>query len=47
MRERNNRLRVAIMRATELIASLRQKNVRLRAKVRDLTGENAALASRV
>ena len=37
----------AVVRATELIASLREKNGRLRAEVRDLKGESAALASRV
>ena len=47
LRERNDRLRAAVVRATELIASLRKKNAELRAEVRDLTGENAALASRV
>ena len=47
LRERNDRLRAAVVRATELIASLREKNARLRAEVRDLTAENAALASRV
>ena len=47
LRERNDRLRAAVVRATELIASLREKNARLRAEVRDLKGENAALASRV
>ena len=40
-------MRAAIVRATELIASLREKNARLRAEVRDLKGENAALASQV
>ena len=47
LRERNDRLRAAVVRATELIASLREKNARLRAEVRDLKGENAALAERV
>ena len=47
LRERNGRMRAAIVRATELIASLREKNARLRAEVRDLKGENAALAERV
>ena len=47
LRERNDRLRAAVVRATGLIASLREKNGRLRAEVRDLTAENAALASRV
>ena len=47
LRERNARMRAAIVRATELIASLREKNARLRAEVRDLTDENAALASQV
>ena len=47
LRERNDRLRAAVVRATELIASLRKKNAELRAEVRDLKGENAALASRV
>ena len=47
LRERNDRLRAAVVRATELIASLRKKNSELRAEVRDLKGENAALASRV
>ena len=47
LRERNDRLRAAVVRATELIASLREKNGRLRAEVRDLTAENAALAERV
>ena len=47
LRERNDRLRAAIVRATGLIASLREKNGRLRGEVRDLTAENAALASRV
>ena len=40
-------MRAAIVRATELIAALREKNARLRAEVRDLKCENAALASRV
>ena len=47
LRERNDRLRAAVVRATGLITSLREKNGRLRAEVRDLTAENAALASRV
>ena len=47
LRERNDRLRAAIVRATALIASLREKNAGLRAEVRDLTAENAALASQV
>ena len=47
LRERNGRMRAAVVRATELIASLREKNGRLRAEVRDLTAENAALAERV
>ena len=47
LRERNDRLRAAVVRATGLIASLREKNGRLRAEVRDLTAENATLASRV
>ena len=47
LRERNGRMRAAIVRATELIASLREKNARLRAEVRDLKCENAALAERV
>ena len=47
LHERNGRLRAAIVRATELIASLREKNAGLRAEVRDLTAENAALASQV
>ncbi|MCY4501875.1 MAG: transposase, partial [Alphaproteobacteria bacterium] len=47
LRERNERLRAAVVRATTLIASLREKNGRLRAEVRDLTAENAALAERV
>ncbi len=47
LRERNARMRAAIVRATELIASLREKNARLRAEVRDLKDENAALASQV
>ena len=47
LRERNDRLRAAVVRATELIASLRKKNAELRAEVRDLKGENAALVSRV
>ena len=46
LRERNDRLRAAVVRATALIASLREKNARLRAEVRDLKEENAALASR-
>ena len=37
----------AVGRVTELIASLREKNARLRAEVLDLTSVNAALASRV
>ena len=41
LRERNDRLRAAIVRATELIASLRKKNAELRAEVRGLKGENA------
>ncbi len=47
LRERNGRMRAAVVRATELIASLREKNDRLSAEVRDLTAENAALAERV
>ena len=47
LRERNDRLRAAVVRATELIASLRKKNAEVRAEVRDLKAENAALASRV
>ena len=47
LRERNDRLRAAVVRATELIASLRKNNAELRAEVRDLKGENAALVSRV
>ena len=47
LRECNGRLRAAVVRATELLASLREKNARLRAEVRDLKGENAALASLV
>ena len=47
LRERNGRLRAAVVRATELIASLREKNARLRAEVRDLKGENAELTERV
>ena len=47
LRERNDRMRAAIVRATALIASLREKNAGLRAEVRDLTAENAALASQV
>ena len=47
LRERNDRLRAAVVRATGLIASLREKNARLRTEVRNLKGENAALASRV
>ena len=47
LRERNDRLRAAVVRATELIASLREKNARLRAEVRDLKSENAAMASRI
>ena len=44
---RNDRLRAAVVRATELIASLWEKNAGLRAEVRDLKAENAALAARV
>ncbi len=47
LRERNDRMRAAIVRATALIASLREKNAGLRAEVRDLTAENAALTSQV
>ena len=47
LHERNGRLRAAIVRATELIASLREKNAGLRAEVRDLKEENAALTSQV
>ncbi len=47
LRERNDRLRAAVVRATGLIASLRKKDAELRAGVRYLKGENAALASRV
>ena len=47
LRERNARLRAAVVRATELIASLREKNAGLRGGVRDLKCENAALVSRV
>ena len=47
LRERNARLRAAVVRATELIASLREKNAGLRGEVRDLKCENAALVSRV
>ena len=46
LRERNDRLRAVVVRATELIASLRKKNAELRAEVRGLKCENAALASR-
>ena len=46
LRERNDRLRAAVVRATALIASLREKNARLHAEVRDLKEETAALASR-
>ena len=47
LRERNDRMRAAVVRAKELIASLREKNARLRAEVRDMKEENAALASQV
>ena len=47
LRERNDRMRAAIVRATALIASLREKNAGLRAEVRDLAAENTALASQV
>ncbi|MCY3942291.1 MAG: IS66 family transposase [Gemmatimonadetes bacterium] len=47
LRERNDRMRAAIVRATALIASLREKNAGLRAEVRDLKDENVALASQV
>ena len=47
LRERNARLRAAVVRATELIASLREKNAGLCGEVRDLKCENAALVSRV
>ena len=47
LHERNDRLRAAVVRAKELIASLREKNARLCAEVRDLKDENAALASQV
>ena len=47
LRERNDRLRAAVVRATALIASLRERNRRLRTEVRDLAAENAALAGRV
>ena len=47
LRERNDRLRAAVVRATGLIASLWKKDAELRAGVRYLKGENAALASRV
>ena len=47
LRERNDRPRAAVVRATELIASLREKNARLRGEVRELKCENAALTARV
>ena len=47
LRERHDRMRAAIVRATALIASLREKNAGLRAEVRDLKEETAALASQV
>ena len=47
LRKQFDRLRAAVVRATGLIASLRKKNAELRAGVRDLKGENAALDSRV
>ena len=47
LRERNDRLRAATVRATELIASLRGKNAGLRAEVRELEAEKTALASRI
>ena len=43
LRERNDRLRAATVRATELIVSLRGKN----AELRDLEAEKTALASRI
>ena len=46
LRERVDRLRAATVRATDLIASLREDNARLRAEVRDLKDERAVLASR-
>ena len=47
LRDRHDRMRAAIVRATALIASLREKNAGLRAEVRDLKDENVALASQV
>ena len=46
LRERNDRLRAGLARATALIASLREDNRGLRAEIRDLTDGNAALAAR-
>ena len=46
LRERVDRLLAATVRATDLIASLRENNARLRAEVRDLKDERAVLASR-
>ena len=47
LRERNGRLRAAIVRATQLIVSLRAANAGLRAEVRNLGAERAALESQV
>ena len=47
LHERNDRLRAATTRATDMIASLREKNARLRAEVRALEAERTTLASRV
>ena len=46
LRERNDRLRAGLARATALIASLRESNRGLRAEIRDLKDENAAQAAR-
>ena len=46
LRERNDRLRAGVARATALIASLRESNRGLRAEVRDLKDENAAVSAR-
>ena len=47
LRERNERLRAAIVRATQLIVSLRAANAGLRGEVRNLEAERTALESQV
>ena len=47
LRERNDRLRAAIVRATDMIVSLREKNARLRAEARASDAGRTALVSHV